>query len=111
MKKLLLVMILISSVVNANDCSDYKSKAIKYEKMGMASSNLDLGAKYLKMAITNKKNAMDSCFYSGFDKEKIDKDIKDMEEMRQDMINEASEKRKHEMDIAKEHSDITIRHR
>ena len=111
MIKTLLITSLMLGIGYANDCSDYKSKAIKYEKMGISSSNLDLGAKYLKMAITNKKSAMDSCFYSGFDKEKIDKDIKDMEEMRKDMINEASEKRKYEMDIAKENSDITIHHR
>ena len=111
MIRILLIITLIIGVGYADNCSDYKRKATKYEQMGISSSNLDLGAKYLKMAIANKKDAMDACFYSAFDKEKIDKDIKDLKESIKDIMKESSKKRKHEMDIAKERSDITIRHR
>jgi len=111
MKKILLIAILLTGVGYANDCDDYKRKATKYEQMGIASSNLDLGAKYLKMAITNKKEAIDACFYSAFDKEKIYKHIKDMEDMRRGMMRESSIQRKHELDVARERSDITVRHR
>ncbi len=111
MIKILLISTLIIGSGYANNCNEYKIKSAKYEQMGMSSSNLDLGAKYLKMAITNKKNAMDACFYSAFDKEKIYKEINDIEKMRKNMIRESSKQRKHEMDIAKERSNITIRHR
>ncbi len=111
MIRILLITSLIIGVGYANDCDDYKRKATKYEQMGMASSNLDLGAKYLKIAITNKKEAIDACFYSSFDKEKIYRDIKDMKDTRKDMMREAAKIRKHEMNIAKERSDITVRHR
>lgn len=105
MKKILLIAILITGVTYANNCDNYKRKAVKYEQMGMASSNLDLGAKYLKMSITNKKESINACFYSTFDKEIIYKDIKDMEEMRRDMMREATRKRKHELDVANQSAD------
>ena len=45
MKKILLVTILITGVVYANDYDDYERKAAKYEQMGMSVGNLDTGAK------------------------------------------------------------------
>ncbi len=105
MKKILLIAVLITGVTYANDCEDYKRKATKYEQMGMSASNLDLGAKYLKMAITNKKEAINACFYSAFDKGKVYKDIKDMENMRRNMKREASRKRKHDLDVANRSAD------
>lgn len=104
MKKILLAVILTTGVIYASayDCSNYKSKAAKYEAMGMSASNLDLGAKYLKMAIKNKKGALHACFYSHTDKMRIQSDIKDMEAMRNDMINEAANNRRQERDVARE---------
>jgi len=111
MKKLLIAFVLISSVTYADNCSDYKSKAVKYEKMGISASNLDMGAKYFRMSIKNKKEALDACFYSGLDKEKIYKDIKEMESMANDMNREASKKRQHDIDVARERSNINVRYR
>ncbi len=45
-----------------------------------------------------------ACLYSAFDKEKIRKNIKDMENIRREMLNEASIQRKHELDVARESS-------
>ena len=105
MKKLLLVLMLLQSIIYANDCDDYKTKAIKYEKMGMAESNLDLGAKYLRMAVKNKRGALNTCFYSAFDKEKIYKNIKEIEQIAGDMSREAAIQRQHDLDVAAQFSD------
>ena len=100
-------MVLITGVAyaNANDCSDYKRQASKYEQMGMMAGNMDLGAKYLGKAIHYKKKALHVCFYSHFDKEKIRRSIKDMEEMQHDMFNEANRIRQQELDVARESAD------
>jgi len=111
MRRLLIAVMLISSVAYADNCSDYKSKAVKYEKMGISAGNLDMGAKYLRMSIKNKKEALDACFYSGSDKEKIYDDIKEMEIMANDMNREASQKRQHDLDVARERSNINVRYR
>ena len=104
MKQLLLAAVLLTGITYANDCDNYKKNAVKYEKMGMSAGNLDMGAKYLKMAIENKKNALLVCFYSGSDKIKIDDAIKDLEKVRVDMINEAARVRQQELDVARESS-------
>ena len=101
MKNILLITALITGVAYADKCDDYKRKAAKYEQMSMSAANLDMGAKYMKMAIDNKKQSMNACFISGHDKEKMYSDIKDMEEMRIDMKREAAKIRKHEKDVAK----------
>jgi len=111
MKKLLIAVILISGVVYANNCSDYKSKAVKYEKMGISASNLDMGAKYLRMSIKNKKEALNACFYSAFDKEKIYSDIKEMEIMANNMNREEAKKRQHDIDVARERSNINVHYK
>ena len=111
MKRLLIAVILISSVAYADNCSDYKSKAVKYEKMGISASNLDIGAKYLRMSIKNKKETLNTCFYSGLDKEKIYKEIKEMESMADDMNREATQKRQHDLDVARERSNINVRYK
>lgn len=102
MRQLLLAVILLTGTAYATECDDYKKNALKYEKMGMSAKNLDMGAKYLQMAIENKKNALLVCFYSGSDKIKIDDEIKEMEKVRIDMINEAARIRKQELDVARE---------
>ncbi len=102
MKKILLLIVLITAVIYANSCDDYKRKAVKYEQMGISASNLDMGAKYLNIAIKNKKEALSACFYSGADKMKIYDDIKDMEAMRDKMINEAARIRRQELEVARE---------
>ena len=56
------------------------------------------------MAIQNKKEALCACFYSASDKMKIEDDIKDMEVMRNNMINETSKARQQELNVAKESS-------
>ena len=109
MKKILLIAILITGVCYAGNCADYKRKAAKYEQMAMSASNMDISAKYIKMSIDNKKKSMNSCFMSGADKEKMYADIKDMKEMKKNLRNESSRKRQHEMNIARERSNITIR--
>lgn len=100
MKKILLIVILIIGVGYADDCYDYKKKATKYEQLGMSASNLDVGANYLRMAIKNRKAALYACFYSGGDKEKIRKDIKNMEETKRNMRREAYRNRNHELNVA-----------
>ncbi len=105
MIRILLITTLIIGVGYADNCTDYKRKATKYEQMSMSATNMDMGAKYMKMAIDNKKKSMHACFISGGDKEKMYLDIKDMEHMRKDMKREASRKRKHERNVARESSD------
>ncbi len=102
MKRIILAILLITGAVQADNCSDYKKKAQKYERMGMAESNLDIGAKYLAMAIKYKKETLNACFFSAFDKPKIREEIKDMDEMRRSMLAEAARKRKHDLDVARE---------
>ncbi len=105
MIRILLITTLIIGVGYADNCDDYKRKATKYEQMSISATNMDLGAKYMKMAIDNKKKSMNACFFSGGDKEKMYSEIKDMKHMRKDMMRESSRQRKHERDVARESSD------
>ena len=104
MKKLIVVGVLLTNIIYATSCDDFKSKAIKYEEMGISASNLDMGARYLKMAIENKKSSIDTCFYSATDKKIKNDQIKDMIEIRKGMIEEAAKKRKHEIAVAREYT-------
>jgi len=99
-----MVLIVMMGLLQTNSCSEYKQKAQKYERIGMAESNLDIGAKYLSMAITYRKKTLDACFYSAFEKPKIRDEIRDLKEMRRSMLAESARKRKHDLEVARERS-------
>ena len=107
MKRIALSVLLITGILSAsNTCDVNKKSTAKYENMALATSNLTMGAKYMGMAIKYKKETLNSCFFSGHDKVKIRDNIKDMESIKQDLLNEAQNQR-----INARKRDITIHHR
>ena len=105
MYKIMLATLFLTATVNANNCDDFKRNAVKYEKMGLSAKNLEMGAEYLKIAIYNKKRSFDVCFYSAFDKPKIEREIKETEEIRRDMLRQVAIQRRHELNVARESAD------
>jgi len=99
MKRIVLSILLITGVVSADNCSENKKNVTKYENMALATSNLTMGAKYMGMAIKYQKDALDTCFYSAFDKPKIYDKIKDMEMIKRDMLQESYNQHNKQMTI------------
>lgn len=106
--KILLISFFVLGILYADNCDDTKIKSAKYEKMGIATKNLDIAAKYLEIAIKNKKEAMNSCFYSAFEKEKMYKDIDELKDLVKNMKNESRKIKEHELDIAEKRATIHI---
>ncbi len=95
MTRILTALLLLTTLIySADKCSEAEHNYSRYKNMSASIGNLNISAKYMGLAIKYRKETLDKCFYSSFDKKGIRDEIKDMEEMKKDLLIEAENQRR-----------------